>query len=197
MIAFIKGELTEKTPAYVIINCNGVGYMIHVSLNTYSQLPETSHLLQLHTYLVIREDAHTLFGFYKEEERELFKHLISVSGVGPNTARMILSSMSVGEIKHAILSNNISVLQSIKGIGAKSAQRIIVDIKDKIEKEGIVAEDNLGNKNNTIRDEALSALVMLGYNKATAQKTLNQVLKIRAGESLTIEQLIKESLKYS
>jgi holliday junction DNA helicase RuvA len=196
MIAFIQGELKEKTPAYVIINCNGVGYMIHVSLNTYSQLPETSHL-KLHTYLVVREDAHTLYGFYKEEERELFRHLISVSGVGPNTARMILSSMSVGEIKQAILSNNISVLQSIKGIGAKSAQRIVLDIKDKIEKEGIVAEDNLGNKNNTIRDEALSALVMLGYNKATAQKTLNQVLKQRAGESLTVEQLIKESLKYS
>jgi holliday junction DNA helicase RuvA len=196
MIAFIEGEIAEKNPAFVVLNCNGVGYQIHVSLNTYTQLPDSKHI-KLFTYLVIREDAHTLYGFVKEEERELFKHLITVSGVGPNTARMILSSMSVNEIKQAIVSNNISVLQSIKGIGAKTAQRIIVDLKDKIEKEGLVAEENLAGVNNTIREEALSALVMLGYNKAVAQKTLNQILKQKAGADLTVEQLIKEALKYS
>jgi holliday junction DNA helicase RuvA len=196
MIAFIEGEIAEKNPAFVVLNCNGVGYQIHVSLNTYTQLPDSKHI-KLFTYLVIREDAHTLYGFVKEEERELFKHLITVSGVGPNTARMILSSMSVNEIKQAIVSNNISVLQSIKGIGAKTAQRIIVDLKDKIEKEGLVAEENLAGVNNTIREEALSALVMLGYNKAVAQKTLNQILKHKAGAVLTVEQLLKEALKYS
>jgi holliday junction DNA helicase RuvA len=196
MIAFIEGEIAEKNPAFVVLNCNGVGYQIHVSLNTYTQLPDSKHI-KLFTYLVIREDAHTLYGFVKEEERELFKHLITVSGVGPNTARMILSSMSVNEIKQAIVSNNISVLQSIKGIGAKTAQRIIVDLKDKIEKEGLVAEENLAGVNNTIREEALSALVMLGYNKAVAQKTLNQILKQKAGAVLTVEQLLKEALKYS
>jgi holliday junction DNA helicase RuvA len=196
MIAFIEGEIAEKNPAFVVLNCNGVGYQIHVSLNTYTQLPDSKHI-KLFTYLVIREDAHTLYGFVKEEERELFKHLITVSGVGPNTARMILSSMSVNEIKQAIVNNNISVLQSIKGIGAKTAQRIIVDLKDKIEKEGLVAEENLAGVNNTIREEALSALVMLGYNKAVAQKTLNQILKQKAGADLTVEQLIKEALKYS
>jgi holliday junction DNA helicase RuvA len=196
MIAFIEGELTDKNPAYVVLNCNGVGYMIHVSLNTYSQLPQSTRV-KLHTYMVVREDAHTLYGFVKEEERELFKLLISVSGVGPNTARMILSSMSVSEIKQAIVNNNISVLQSIKGIGAKSAQRIIVDLKDKIEKTGVQVEENLGGTNNTMREEALSALVMLGYNKVVAQKTLNQILKQKAGVEFTVEQLIKEALKYS
>ncbi len=196
MIAFIEGELVEKNPAYVVLNCNGVGYMIHVSLNTYSQLPEGPRV-KLHTYMVIREDAHTLFGFVQQQERELFKHLISVSGVGPNTARMILSSMSVNEIRQAIVNNNISVLQSVKGIGAKSAQRIIVDLKDRIEKEGTLPEENLGQPDNTIREEALSALVMLGYNKAVAQKTLNQILKQKSASELTIEQLIKEALKYS
>ena len=194
MIAFIEGNIAEKTPTFVVIDCNGVGYQIQVSLNTYSQLPESSRV-KLLTHLVVREDAHTLYGFVKEEERELFRNLISVSGVGPNTARMILSSMSVNEIRKAIVSKDISTLQSVKGIGSKTAQRIIVDLKDKIEKEGVLAVENLGGTDNTIREEALSALVMLGYNKTIAQKTINQALKERSGNIPTVEQLIKEVLK--
>lgn len=196
MIAFLEGDLVEKNPAYVVLNCSGVGYLIHISLNTYSKLPESGRV-KLHTSLIIREDAHTLFGFFRQEEKNLFKHLISVSGVGPNTARMILSSMSVEEINQAIVGNNASVLQTVKGIGAKSAQRIVVDLKDRIEKEGFIAEENLMQSNNTLREEALSALVMLGYNKPVAQKTINQILKKNAGVDMSVEQLIKEALKYS
>jgi holliday junction DNA helicase RuvA len=196
MIAFIEGDLVEKNPAYVVINCSGVGYLIHISLNTYSKLPDSGRV-KLHTSLIIREDAHTLFGFFQQNEKNLFKHLISVSGVGPNTARMILSSLSVEEVNQAIVGNNASVLQAVKGIGAKSAQRIVVDLKDRIEKEGFVAEENLVLSNNTLREEALSALVMLGYNKPVAQKTINQILKKNAGVDMSVEQLIKEALKYS
>jgi len=196
MIAFIEGDLVEKNPAYVVLNCSGVGYLIHISLNTYSKLPDSGRV-KLHTSLIIREDAHTLFGFFQQNEKNLFKHLISVSGVGPNTARMILSSLSVEEVNQAIVGNNASVLQAVKGIGAKSAQRIVVDLKDRIEKEGFVAEENLVLSNNTLREEALSALVMLGYNKPVAQKTINQILKKNAGVEMSVEQLIKEALKYS
>lgn len=196
MIAFIEGDLVEKNPAFVVINCSGVGYLIHISLNTYSKLPESGRV-KLHTSLIIREDAHTLFGFFHQDEKNLFKHLISVSGVGPNTARMILSSMSVEEINQAIVGNNASVLQAVKGIGAKSAQRIVVDLKDRIEKEGFITEENLVQPNNTLREEALSALVMLGYNKPVAQKTITQILKKNAGVNMSVEQLIKEALKYS
>lgn len=196
MIAFIEGDLVERNPAYVVLNCNGVGYLIHISLNTFTKLPETGRV-KLHTSLIIREDAHTLFGFFQQDEKNLFKHLISVSGVGPNTARMILSSMSVEEINQAIVGNNASVLQAVKGIGAKSAQRIVVDLKDRIEKEGYIAEENLVQSNNTLREEALSALVMLGYSKPVAQKTINQILKKNAGVNMSVEQLIKEALKYS
>ena len=196
MIAFLEGDLVEKNPAYVVLNCSGVGYMIHISLNTYTKLPESGRV-KLHTSLIIREDAHTLFGFFEQNEKTLFKHLISVSGVGPNTARMILSSMSVEEISQAIVGNNASVLQAVKGIGAKSAQRIVVDLKDRIEKEGFFEEENLVQPNNTLREEALSALVMLGYNKPVAQKTINQILKKNAGVNMSVEQLIKEALKYS
>ena len=196
MIAFIEGELVEKNPAYVVLNCSGVGYMIHISLNTFSKLPD-SGMVKLHTSLIIREDAHTLFGFWKADEKNLFTHLISVSGVGPNTARMILSSLTVDEVNQAIVNNNVGALQSVKGIGGKSAQRIVVDLKDKLEKEGFMAQENLLQSNNTLREEALSALVMLGYNKAAAQKIISQILKKNAGSSLSVEQLIKESLKYS
>lgn len=194
MIASIEGKIAEKNPTFVVIECNGIGYQVNVSLNTYSQISDSSSV-KLLTHLVVREDAQILYGFAKEEERELFRNLISVSGVGPNTARMILSSMSVNEIRLAIVNKDISTLQSIKGIGSKTAQRIIVDLKDKIEKAGVLAEENLGSTDNTIRDEALSALVMLGYNKAIAQKTISLVIKQRSGNIPTVEQLIKEVLK--
>lgn len=196
MIAFIEGEIAELTPAFVVINCNGVGYMLHISLNTYTAMHNLSRV-KLYSEMIIREDAHTLFGFATTKERTLFRHLISVSGVGPSIARMILSSMGVEEVSQAIVGNNVAVLQSVKGIGAKSAQRIVLDLKDKLEKEGVSAMENLAPADNTMRQEALSALVMLGYNKASAQKTLNQVLKNNPGASLSIEQLIKEALKYS
>ncbi len=196
MIAFIEGEIAEITPAFIVINCNGVGYMLHISLNTYSAV-QNLRTVKLHTEMIVREDAHTLYGFANSEERTLFRYLISVNGVGPNTARVILSSMTVDEVSQSIVANNSTALQAVKGIGAKTAQRIVLDLKDKLEKEGVSSVENLAPANNTIRQEALSALVMLGYNKAIAQKTLNQVLKNNPGSSMSVEQLIKEALKYS
>ncbi len=194
MIAFIEGTLEEKNPAYLVINCQGVGYLVHISLHTFSQLPDTGPV-RVHTVQVIREDAHTLFGFSEAREKELFKHLISVSGVGPNTARMILSSMSPPEVKAAIVSNNINALQSIKGIGAKSAQRIIVDLRDRLGKEEMGKGENLVLTDNTIREEALSALVMLGFTKNSASKAIGDILKDRQGQQLTAEELVKDALK--
>ncbi|TVR41265.1 MAG: Holliday junction branch migration protein RuvA [Bacteroidia bacterium] len=194
MIAFIEGTIEEKNPAYLVVNCQGVGYLLHISLNTYNAVPDKGTARML-TLQVIREDAHTLFGFADKEERELFRHLISVSGVGPNTARMILSAMTPAEIKAAIVNNNISILQSIKGIGAKSAQRIIVDLKDRLEKEGVFKEENLLITDNTIQQEALSALVMLGFAKNSAQKAIAAILKKHQGSVQSAEYLVKEALK--
>ena len=194
MISFIEGNIEEKNPAFLVVNCQGVGYLIHISLHTFDALPATGQV-RIHTVQVIREDAHTLYGFADLEERELFKHLITVNGVGPNTARMILSSMSPGDIKAAIVGNNISMLQSIKGIGAKSAQRIIVDLKDRLEKEGVFSGENLAFANNTIQQEALSALVMLGFAKNTAQKAITAILKKHKDTAISAEQLVKEALK--
>ncbi len=196
MIAFIEGEITEINPAYVVINCNGVGYMLQISLNTFSAI-QNKKQVRLHSEFIVREDSQTLYGFITTDERTLFRHLISVNGVGPNTARMILSSMTVDELSMAIVSNDVAALQSVKGIGAKSAQRIVLDLKDKLEKQGVVATENITPVNNTIRQEALSALVMLGYNKIAAQKTLNQIIKNNPIASASVEQLIKEALKYS
>jgi holliday junction DNA helicase RuvA len=194
MIAFIEGNIEEKNPAYLVINCQGVGYMLHISLNTYNAIPDQGNV-RIHTLQVIREDAHLLYGFASKDERELFSLLISVSGVGPNTARMILSSMTPEDIKTAIVSNNVSALQSIKGIGAKSAQRIVVDLKDRLEKEGILKTENLHFTDNTIQQEALSALVMLGFAKNTAQKAIASILKKNQGTPVSAEYLVKEALK--
>ncbi len=194
MIAFVEGILEEKNPAYVVINCNGTGYMLHISLHTYSQLPDLGSV-RIFTHQVIREDAHLLFGFAQTDERELFRQLISVSGVGPNTARMVLSSLLPAEVKNAIVNNNVSLLQSIKGIGAKTAQRMVVDLRDKMEKEGVFKDGNLVFENNTTHEEALSALVMLGFAKNEAQKALASILKKKQGLSVTTEDLVKEALK--
>jgi holliday junction DNA helicase RuvA len=196
MIAFVEGDIVELNPAFVVLNCNGLGYQLNISLSTYTTIQGSSRV-RLYSELIIREDAHTLYGFATTEERTLFRHLISVSGVGPSIARMVLSSLSVEEVHEAIVGNNAGMLQSVKGIGAKSAQRIVLELKDKLEKEGVPAAENMAPLNNTARQEALSALVMLGFNKALAQKTLNQVLKNNSGKTLSIEQLIKEALKYS
>ena len=192
MITHIDGKLVEKTPTYAIIDCGGVGYYINISLTTYSKLPSTERC-KLYTHLAIREDAHVLFGFIDQAERQLFLHLISVSGVGPSTARMILSSLSAQEIHDAIINQQVGVLQAVKGIGAKSAQRIIVDLKDKLQKDGITSE-LLFSSHNSLKEEALSALIMLGFAKNIAEKALDKVLKLATSE-ITVEQVIKLALK--
>ena len=191
MIAHIKGRLIEKTPTYVVIDCNGVGYELKISLNTFSKLGD-SELCSLHTHFVVREDAQLLYGFKETSERELFRLLISVSGVGSATAMMILSSLSPSETKQAIINNDVNTLKSVKGIGAKSAERIIIDLRDKIGKidGGVTISSSI---NNTVKEEALSALVMLGFGKNPAEKALNKV--ISEGEELTVEELIKRTLK--
>lgn len=193
MITHIEGKLIEKTPTYAVIDCAGVGYLLNISLNTFSNLGAKDDKCKLFTHLSIREDAHVLFGFAKQEERSVFRHLISVSGVGPSTARMILSSLSPMEIQQAILTGNVNQLKSIKGIGEKSAQRIIVDLKGKLGKDDL-ASDFFMTTNNTVKDEALSALVMLGFAKNSAEKALEKALKIE-GASYSVELLIKTALK--
>lgn len=190
MITHVKGRLIEKNPAFVVIDCNGIGYLLRISLHTYSQIGE-SELCMLFTHLSIKEDAHTLYGFAEREERELFKHLISVSGVGPNTAQMILSSLSPENAQQAIIAENVSLLKSVKGIGGKTAQRIILDLKDKLAKQGIVINNSFV-KHNTTRDEALSALLMLGFSKNSIEKVIDKELQEGA---LEVEELVKRVLK--
>ena len=192
MYSFIEGKITEKNPAYAIIEAGGIGYMINISLNTFSQIKnfETCRML---THLVVREDAMILYGFATEEERQLFRQLISVSGIGANTARIILSSLSSNEVIEAITSNNVSLLQSVKGIGAKSAQRIIVDLKDKLSKDKSVTEI-FETSYNTLKEEALSGLLILGFGKNAAVKALDKILKAKSSP-FTVEQLIKDALK--
>lgn len=197
MYAYIEGRLTNKNPAYAIIDCNGIGYMINISLNTFSKLKDKEQF-KLFTHLSIKNEATTpvgfvLYGFADEYERQLFRQLISVSGVGNNTALLMLSSLSPEKLHAAIVDNNASVLQSVKGIGAKSAQRIIIDLKDKLEKDKLSAEF-VGTLHNTNKDEALSALTMLGFNKVSAEKALNKIIQKQSAD-LPIETLIKEALK--
>ena len=195
MIAHIKGRLVEKTPTFVIVETGGVGYYINISLNTFSKLPDEEACL-LYTHFSVREDAQTLYGFSDKEERRLFRHLISVSGVGPSTAQVVLSSMSPEETVNAILSSNVGAIQQVKGIGSKTAQRIIVDLKDRIAKEGSILPDGVivhETSNKTLED-ALSALLMLGFAKSAAEKALSTVIE-KEGRDLSVEQLIKATLK--
>ncbi len=190
MIEFIKGRLVSKTPTQLVVEAAGVGYFINISLHTYTRVPDTEQVT-IFTHLSIKEDAHTLFGFVDEEERMIFRQLISVSGVGAGTARMILSSMSPAEIQHAIAEGNAPLLQGIKGIGAKSAMRIIIDLKDKMKKEEMYTL--VAGKGNTHRAEALSALVTLGFPKLAVEKALDKILKDNT--EMAIEDLVKLSLK--
>lgn len=192
MYAFIEGKVSEINPAAVVIDCHGVGYDISISVNTYSQIKDlvTCKLL---THLAVREDAMVLYGFARENERILFRHLISVSGVGAGTARLILSSLTPDEVSEAIITGKVAVLQRVKGIGGKTAQRIIIDLKDKLGKDSGLREF-LGSPHNTKKEEALSALSMLGFNKALAEKTIEKIMKDDNPE-ITIEQLIKSALK--
>lgn len=192
MYAYIDGRLTFKNPAYVVVEAGGVGYHINISLNTYSALGDAERC-KLYTWLHVKEDAHTLYGFADEGERRLFLHLISVSGIGPNTGRMILSSITPVEIQTAIVKADLPLIQRIKGLGAKTAQRLVLELQDKLKKEGADSLISIP-QHNTVKDEALSALVMLGFAKQTAEKTIDQILKVTEG-SLSVEQLIKQALK--
>lgn len=191
MITHIKGKLVEKNPSFVVVDCNGIGYMIRISLHTFSQISD-SELCSLFTHLSIKEDSHTLYGFFEKAERELFRLLISVSGVGTNTAQTILSSLSPNDAQMAILSENVVALKSVKGIGAKTAQRIILDLKDKIAKQGVSADEN-PILHNTTREEALSALTMLGFSKNMVNKAIDRELKNQS--NLEVEELVKRVLK--
>jgi Holliday junction DNA helicase RuvA len=195
MIEYISGILEEKNPAFVVVNCNGVGYILQVSLNTFSLLPEVGSQAKVFAHQVIREDAHVLFGFATNEERHIFRLLITVSGVGPNTARMVLSSLPPADVKNAIASNNSSLLQTIKGIGGKTAQRIVVDLRDKIDKDDFIKDSGAAVSDNTSQEEALSALVMLGFARNAAQKVIYNIVKSKKGEPCSSEFIIKEALK--
>lgn len=192
MIDYIKGEIAELSPASITIECGGIGYQANISLNTYSVLNGTSSA-KIYIYESIRDDAHVLFGFADKGERQLFLHLISVSGVGPSSARVILSSMNFTEIESAIATENVSILQSIKGIGPKTAQRIIVDLKDKIilsDAQGKTADSTIVTGNSPA---AVSALVMLGFSQSVSAKTVSKIVK--ESPALSVEAIIKEALK--
>ena len=192
MISFIKGELVSKNPAFVIMECGGIGYHIHITLNTFEKIRSWENG-QLYTYLSIREDAHTLYGFFDETERDLFVQLISVSGVGPSTGRVMLSSIQPQDFVQAVLHEDVSLIQSIKGIGPKTAKRLILELKDKLAKN-LDHELDSSVSHNTRHSEALSALSTLGFNKSDAEKTIRKVLK-EHGNQLPIEELIKLCLK--
>ncbi|MFP4844180.1 Holliday junction branch migration protein RuvA [Winogradskyella sp. PE311] len=191
MITHLEGRLVEKNPTDVIIDCNGVGYFINISLNTFSQIPDQENL-RLYTYLQVREDSHSLYGFSSKTEREIFKLLISVSGIGANTARTMLSSLSPEQVKEGIATGDVALIQSVKGIGVKTAQRVIIDLKDKVLKVYGIDELSL-IPNNTNKDEALSALDVLGFNKKQSEKVVDRILKTQP--EAQVEQIIKEALK--
>jgi holliday junction DNA helicase RuvA len=191
MYDYLQGKITELTPTYLVIEINNIGYMMNISVNTYSVLKVDS-IEKIFVHQIIREDAHLLYGFKIKKEREVFRLLISVSGIGANTARMILSSLSPDEVAQAITKENIHLLQSIKGIGAKTAQRMVVDLKDKMAKVHI-SDEIIYSEYNTTTEEALSALVMLGFQKSLVEKTLSRITRETNG--LTVEELIKMALK--
>ncbi len=191
MIAHIQGKLTEKSPTEVVIDCNGVGYHIHISLHTYSLLPETD-FIKLFTHLIIKEDAHSLYGFVEKSEREIFKMLLTVSGIGAGIARTMLSSLEPKQIIQALASGDVATIQSIKGIGGKTAQRAILDLKDKVLK--IYDLDEVSSvSGNTNREEALSALEVLGFVRKASEKAVEKVL--REYPNASVETLIKQALK--
>jgi Holliday junction DNA helicase RuvA len=189
MIGQLTGRLVEKTPTEIIIDCGGVGYEVRISLNTFSALG-SDEAIKIFTKLIVREDAHLLYGFYTKEEREMFNHLVSVSGIGPNTAMIMLSSLTPEDVANAIQTEDVRTIQSIKGIGAKTAQRVIIDLKDKVLKMNVSSE-NVSVTHNTIRFDALNALVSLGFDKKSVDKVLD---KLTTGQE-SLEELIKGALK--
>ncbi len=192
MFAYLNGIVSELNPTIVVIECAGVGYQVHISLQTYGIL-KVGEQVKLLVHQIVREDAHLLFGFSNEEERRVFRYLISVNGVGANTALLILSSMSISELISGIAQGDENLLKRIKGIGAKTAQRLIVELKDKVLKEPSAFE-KVGSSYNTTRQEALSALVVLGFSKPNAEKALDKIIQ-RSGNHQRVEDLIREALK--
>ncbi|GIV36908.1 MAG: Holliday junction ATP-dependent DNA helicase RuvA [Cyclobacteriaceae bacterium] len=194
MIAFLKGKLVHKDPTHVVVDVHGVGYQINISLQTFGELKDREDIF-LHTYLAVREDAHILYGFATPAEKNLFLQLITVNGVGPGTALVMLSYLPVEELLRAIAAEDVTTLQRIKGIGAKTAQRVIIELKDRVRKE-FTPETPLptGNTHNTMRKEALTALLTLGIPRNAAEKSVDAVLK-KSGNSITLEDLIKQALK--
>lgn len=197
MIAYVEGKITQKEPAFVVVETGGIGYEIRISLNTYEALKDIMQA-RLLTHLHIKEDAHTLYGFTHAAERKLFLDLIGISGVGPGTGMVVLSSMPPEDIKSAIINGDATMLQRIKGIGAKTAQRIILELRDKLAKEndGVAPSGYWGQDNNTATKEALSALITLGINKAAAEKSISAIVK-KHGKQITVEEIIKLALKTS
>ena len=195
MIEYIKGVIAELNPAYTVIDNHGIGYMLNISLSTFDNLSRAAkdQVVMLFVYEAIREDAHLLYGFATRQERDAFLSLISVSGVGPNIARMILSSMNVDEFSQAVTTDNVGMLKSVKGVGAKTAQRIIVDLKDKIKPTGHTLLHQMGGPTGEAFDEALAALVMLGFSQQASQKALKSLFS--SNSALTAEQAIKQALK--
>ena len=191
MYAFIAGKIAEITPAYAIVDNHGVGSFINITLNTFAAIGEQTEV-KLYTHLQVLEDAHNLFGFYTAKERDMFELLISVSGVGCNTARLILSSLTINELSTAIANEDIKTIQAVKGIGSKTAQRIVVDLKDKVRKTDY-AEEIVEAVDNTVKNEALSALVILGFSKNAASKALDKLMK--QTPDAPVEVLIREALK--
>lgn len=191
MITHLRGKLVEKNPTHVIIECAGVGYFVNISLYTYSLLRDEEHLL-LYTHLQVREDAHTLFGFAERQEREIFRLLLSVSGIGASTARTMLSSLSPLQVRDAIANRNVPLIQAVKGIGAKTAQRVILDLADKVLKVQGMAEVSPGS-DNTNKEEALSALEVLGFVRKQAEKAVDKALD--GDSALSVEDIIKQALK--
>jgi holliday junction DNA helicase RuvA len=194
MIAYLKGKLIHKDPSHAIIEVNGVGYQVNISLNTFAEIKDKEDI-KLSTYFHVREDAQVLFGFASEAEKQMFQHLISVNGVGPTTALVVLSFLPPSELKSAIVREDAAALQAVKGIGGKTAQRLILELKDKLKRESTEEiPGNTGLVRNTVRYEALSALVTLGIAKPVAEKSIDAVLK-KLGNTITLEELVKHALK--
>ena len=191
MITHIQGKLVEKNPTDVVIGCNGVGYLLNISLHTYSQIPNQEHL-KLYTHLQVKEDSHTLYGFSSLGERQIFRLLISVSGIGTSTARTMLSSLTPKQVKEAIAVEDVALIQSVKGIGLKTAQRVVIELKDKVLKAYDI-DEGITFQSNTNKDEALSALEVLGFAKKQSERVVDKI--VSSNQEASVEAIIKEALK--
>ena len=194
MIAYLRGKLVHKEPTHVVVEVNGIGYQVGISLHTFSEIKDREDI-KLATYLQVREDAHILYGFATDAEKQMFQLLISVNGVGPSTALVVLSYLTPNELKSAIINEDTNALQAVKGIGGKTAQRLVLELKDKMKKEALEETSGIpGTGRNTLRNEALTALVTLGIAKAAAEKSIDTLLK-KSGGTISLEELVKQALK--